>query len=143
MDRRELLKRTGLVAGTAMSGNAIAGTLANGAKSASAQSNFISALGDCVASCERCVSHCISMLAEGKPEFQKTLETTRECLAVCSAMLTVSTFDAPHRADLAKLCIAVCEDCAKECDVHSAHSEICKECAQACRDCATACASLL
>src|SRR5687768_13561953 len=110
MNRRDLLKGAGVVAGATLSGNVFAGAAASGSHSLE-KHPLISSLGTCVAACELCVSHCIDMLEQGNTMFRNVLHKTRECLAICEAMLTLATFDADHRAALAKLCAEVCREC--------------------------------
>lgn len=140
MDRRDLLKNVGAFAGVTAAGSALGQSFVG--KSKKSADDLTSGLAECLAWCEKCVSHCTDMVLKGETMFAETLKRSRECVAVCDAMLVLSTFDAPHKVELARLCATVCRECAAECDLHAAHSEICRACAAACRKCADLCDSV-
>lgn len=141
MNRRDLLiSGTGAIAGAAISNNILASTITR--QGNKLKRSLPESLGNCIANCELCISHCINMIEQGNMNFQNVLHKTRECLAICKAMLTLATFESTHRREMAAICTDVCNECARECDVHAAHSEICSACAEACRECASLCQSI-
>ena len=70
-----------------------------------------------------------------------------DMLALCGAMLKVSSYGSALSKELAQVCIKACETCAKACYAHHAHWTHgmhleCKACYEACLLCINACKSI-
>jgi hypothetical protein len=100
------------------------------------------ACGDCARECESCARHCADLIVEGRKEHMVTLGDCADCAEFCTAAAKIVSRRGPMSA-------AICESCAKACDVCGAacekfpSDEHMKRCAQECRTCAKACRDML
>lgn len=94
---------------------------------------------DCVKAGQECVQHCIDMFKMKDTSMAVCADTVQEMLATCNALSQLASYDSKHLKDFAKICINVCKDCKKECDVHADKHSACKACAESCDDCIKAC----
>jgi exosome complex RNA-binding protein Csl4 len=62
----------------------------------------------------------------------------QDCADICRLSGQVIERNSENVELFLKLCGALCEKCATECEKHS-HMEHCKKCAEACRKCADMC----
>ena len=92
----------------------------------------------CSRAAERCVSHCVEMLAQGDKSFIVCARNSREVLVVCNALRGLAAQDSPHLAQFTRLSAEICRSCEAECRKHLHHST-CKACADACSSCAAEC----
>lgn len=96
----------------------------------------IEVLNDCAQACNACMTDClqeedVKMLAE-------CIRLNRDCADICALTSEYLSRESAVAPALAKLCVVVCDTCAKECEKHS-HMEHCKQCAEVCRKCAEEC----
>jgi Cys-rich four helix bundle protein (predicted Tat secretion target) len=97
---------------------------------------LVAAADECIARGQACISHCFETFLNGDTTMAECALSVEQMLRVCDAMAYLSAFDSKSLKPMAQACIAVCEDCEKECRVHEEHQK-------ACRDCADACAALI
>lgn len=94
---------------------------------------------DCVKTGQACNDHCIELVKSGDTSIAECMSTVSEMLAACTALSQMASYQSRHLPAIAKVCIAVCEDCEKECRKHAKKHTACKACADACLDCIKAC----
>lgn len=97
---------------------------------------------DCLEDGQACLDHCFVLLKDGDTSIAKCAESVTEMLVMCDALSKMASYRSAHLKDFAKVCIAVCEDCKKECEEHSDKHVECKECADSCGDCIDACKNI-
>jgi hypothetical protein len=105
----------------------------------------IDALSDCA---QACIADADDDLSEPNlAEMVTCIRLCRDCADVCTATLGVVTRQAEYDASvvrpLLEACVAICERCGDECQLHAHHHEHCRVCEQACRRCEQACRELL
>ena len=61
---------------------------------------------------------------------------------MCGALRTVLLTGSASLAAVAKATEVICEDCAKECELHAEKHIQCKECGESCEDCIEVCKTL-
>jgi hypothetical protein len=100
------------------------------------------ACAECMRECESCATHCAHMVAQGKKDHMRTLQTCKDCAEFCAAAGRIVARRGP-------MAVLICEPCAKACDVcgkacerfpDDKHME---RCARECRDCARACREMI
>ena len=102
---------------------------------------------DCVRAGEACVAHCAKELANGNTQMGKCNLSVHDMLAVCSAMLALSSAESPLTKRLASVCADACKACSQACFEHQEHWAhgmhlACKACAESCVACEQACSAL-
>ncbi len=141
--RREILLGASAIAATLASSTAFSATDHSNHNMHKHQSNsnedIINAALDCVKTGLACNDHCIELLKDGDTSIVKCMDVLAESLAMCTALSQMASYQSSHLPELAKLCIAVCEDCEKECRKHEKKHAACKACADSCNDCIKAC----
>ncbi|SRR3989339_456979 len=100
---------------------------------------LIDAALNCVKASEACIDHCLEAFKEGDKALAACMETSLEASAACVLLAKYASWDSEHLKGLAALCKKVCEDCAKECEVHAKKHTTCKDCMEACQACAKEC----
>jgi len=96
----------------------------------------IQACQDCAAICRHCAISCIAEPQPGR--FAECIQHTLECSAICTATAQIMSLNGSKIKELAKLCAAICDECAEHCSMFE--EPHCQECAELCRKCADACA---
>lgn len=86
----------------------------------------------CVDKGQRCISHCLVSFREGDTSLAECAAKAHEMEAICTAFSYLVTANSVYLKDYAKVCKAVCSDCADACREHADHHTECKECMQAC-----------
>jgi len=142
--RRKVLASAGLVAAMA----AVSPTLAFGSsqhehETAAVHTNVVDAALDCVKKGQACIEHCIGLFKVGDTSVAECADMVQEMLAMCTALSQFASYQSKHLADLAKVCISVCEDCEKECRKHEKKHVACKACADSCGQCIKECKMLI
>lgn len=89
----------------------------------------------CQLAAEICLSHCITEMGKGDKTLANCAKSTKEVIAVCQSFVTLASQSSGFTKKLANLCIEICEVCAKECEKHASHHQICKECRDSCLAC--------
>ncbi len=139
--RRGLLMGAAAV-GVAMAGNALA-AMHEHHHGPAADPAVIDAALDCVTKGNACLVHCIELVKNGDTSIARCLETVSDMLPMCDTLAKLATSGSPHLDDLARVCIAVCEDCEKECRKHEKKHAECRACAESCAACIEACRKLV
>lgn len=104
---------------------------------------LVDAAVDCIRHGEICAAHCVDMLARGDTSLKDCYRTVTAMLPLCKALAQYAAADAARLRDLAKLCIDVCDDCAKECKKHAEHHAMCRRCLDSCEQCIKDCKAIL
>ena len=106
----------GLGGMAAVTGASAAGTQDKGDAHHAMYASCAKVCADCLLECEKMTHHCSEMVAAGKKEHVKPMQTASDCGDFCalSAKLTA------RHSDLAP---ASCEACAKACDACAAECE--------------------
>lgn len=133
ISRRDVLLGLGVAASAfALSGNAMAEMPGHDhSKHAAQLPSVLDAANSCTDKGARCISHCLVAWGEGDLELAACAKKVNEMIAVCDGFSKLLAANSGHVKDYAKICRAVCEECAKECREHDQHIE-CRECAEAC-----------
>jgi hypothetical protein len=100
------------------------------------------ACGECALACDTCGSHCAKMVAEGKKEHFKTLQTCQDCAAFCGTAACITARSGPFADLICKACAEACKRCGDECDRFKSDS-VMKKCADECRKCEKECQTML
>src|SRR5262245_24744154 len=100
------------------------------------------ACGDCQRACDSCATHCARLVAEGKKEHFKTLQTCQDCATHCSAAAGIVARMGPFADLICKACAEACARCGKECDRFPDDKHM-AACARECRQCEKACRDML
>lgn len=145
LGRRELLAGAGTVVGMALAGSAWAGSHdAHGghaghgtakyskAVAAKAHPRLVQAADECTRTGRICFSHCLETFRGGDTTMADCAWVVEQMMHVCEALSALASYDSPHLKELGAVCLAVCEDCERECRVHEEHQQECKDCADAC-----------
>ena len=97
--------------------------------------------GDCQRACDSCSTHCRHLLAQGKKEHEKTLQTCLDCADHCSTAARITARRGPFADLICTACAEACTRCGKECAKFD--DEHMKQCADECRRCEKACREML
>jgi len=100
---------------------------------------LISAAMDCLNKSQICLDHCIVSLREKDLSLVECLASVREMIPICSTLGSLAAYDSKRLSAFAKVCIAACQDCMKECEKHSKKHQSCKDCADSCKACISEC----
>ena len=105
------------------------------------------AAAECVRAGEACVAHCARELANGNTQMGKCNLSAHDMLAVCQAMLTLSSAESALAKRLAPVCADACAACSQACYEHQEHWAhgmhlACKACYESCLACEKACRAL-
>ena len=136
--RRDILLGAAAVATTVASSAAFSATGHEHHKMNS-NTDLIDTALDCIKTGQACNDHCIDLVKGGDTSIAECMSTVSEMLAACAALSQLASYKSKHLPALAKVCLAVCEDCEKECQKHEDKHAECKACADSCRDCIKAC----
>jgi len=68
----------------------------------------------------------------GDTTMAECARAVQEMLVTCRAFAQLAANDSVVLPPMAKACIAVCEECEKQCRPHEEHQPECKDCADAC-----------
>jgi Cys-rich four helix bundle protein (predicted Tat secretion target) len=94
---------------------------------------------DCVSKGEVCLTHCYELLAQGDKSMASCAKTVREMLAICTALRSLASQEAPALPKVAGVALEACNRCEAECRKHEKTHSQCKECGDACAACAAEC----
>lgn len=96
------------------------------------RADLVAATNECVARGQACLSHCMETFVQGDTTMAECARAVQEMLATCHAFAQLAANDSVVLGPMAQACIAVCEECEKQCRVHEEHQPECKACADAC-----------
>ena len=97
---------------------------------------------DCIKAGYACQTHCLASFADQDFSLAECAKKVDVMLAFTTALQKVAASGSEHTAELAKICLSVCQECEKECRKHADHHATCKACAEACVACADECKKL-
>ena len=143
IDRRTLFARVGAMA---VVGGAVlpAGlAAAQSAKSWDANDALIDAALHCAKESEACLAHCINSFKDGSTMLAECSGLVVETSTICSTLVTLASGGSGRLQSMARLTIASCKACEKECRLHAGHHAECKACADSCIACIEQCEALL
>ena len=134
VSRRDLLVGMGAMATMAYAGSATAAMKGHDHSKHSTQlTDLMDAVNSCTDKGRRCIAHCLVSFVEGDTELAECASKVHEMMAVCGGFSYLVASNSGYTKEYSKICLTVCEDCAKECEKHDEHKE-CKACAEACND---------
>ena len=102
------------------------------------QQALLDATSHCISIAEVCLDHCYGMMANGDNSIIGCARSAQSVIAVCTALRSLASQNAPATHDLAQVAARVCDECKHECDKHT-EMEACRNCGDACADCAKSC----
>jgi Cys-rich four helix bundle protein (predicted Tat secretion target) len=138
MHRRELIVGTG-AAIVAASTSALAQGASHDHGNHHGPSPLAARAMECVTSGNACLDHCFATFAAGDTSLAECARKVDHLVAVCASLAKLASGNSAHLPALAKVVMAVCQDCETECRKHAAKHETCKACADACAACAAEC----
>lgn len=97
---------------------------------------------DCQRACDMCAAHCIHMVADGKKEHVKTLQSCQDCAGICSEAARVVARGGPFTDLACQACAEACARCGKQCEPFS-EDRMMKTCLEECRRCEKECREML
>jgi hypothetical protein len=100
------------------------------------------ACGECALSCDACAAHCAKLVADGKKEHLKTLQTCQDCGAFCGTSAFITAKAGPFSDLICTSCADACKRCGDECEKYKSDT-VMKKCAEECRKCEKACRDML
>ncbi len=100
----------------------------------------------CIEACMRCAVICnncaiLCSKEENSPMMADCIQLSTECAVICYTSAELMSLGSNKVKEIAKLCAAMCDDCAEECNKHN--HDHCVECADACSKCADECKTIL
>jgi Cys-rich four helix bundle protein (predicted Tat secretion target) len=117
------------------------GAMDHGAHGGAAKfESLIKSASDCIRTGEICAAHCI---ASGDPQLAACLKSVLTMMPMCDALVRLGALEAPRLKEVAKVCLAICEDCEKECKKHADKHATCKACMDSCTACAKECKAIV
>lgn len=142
MDRRSLLLSGVALAGAAMVGRAQAVEHTHH-HDMPANAGLAVATADCVQKGQVCLSHCLTLLAQGEKDMAACAQSVNQMLALCSALQSLVNQNSKLVKNLAAVALEACEQCQEQCKKHADKHEECKACGESCAACAKECKKLL
>ncbi|MEO5983918.1 MAG: four-helix bundle copper-binding protein [Ferruginibacter sp.] len=94
----------------------------------------------CIEACLRCAAvctHCAITSSKESGQMADCIQLSSECAVICYAAAELMSLGSSRVPEIAKLCAAICDECAEECNKHT--KDHCLECAEACTKCADEC----
>jgi hypothetical protein len=97
---------------------------------------------ECQISCDSCHKHCVHLLASGKKDHAKTVQTCADCAEFCKACAALCARQSPFAKHMLEGCAKVCDECGEACSKFKEDKHM-SECAKTCKDCAKECRAML
>jgi Cys-rich four helix bundle protein (predicted Tat secretion target) len=94
---------------------------------------------ECVKAGLVCIDHALHELAAGNTSLAACAHSVDQMLSMAGTLGKFAVHKAAHLPALAKVALAVCQDCEAECRKHADMHVQCKACAEACNACAAEC----
>jgi len=144
MNRREILSAAGTFAAAAFVAPAMAAEHDHHDHGAMMAPNaaVITAALDCIRTGNACIAHCFELFAAGDTSVAACAKSVDQMLSVCATLQKLASAGSTRLPEMAKLAMAVCLDCEKECRKHADKHASCKACADSCAACAEECRKL-
>lgn len=92
----------------------------------------VEAAGACIAAGQRCLQHCIALLAGGDVSMGECARATADMLALSEATAALAAAESPQLKALAAVTLAAVTRCAAACEKHAGTHPICKTCGERC-----------
>jgi hypothetical protein len=102
----------------------------------------VRACNDCQRACDMCAAHCVRLIADGKKEHVKTLQTCQDCAEICSSAARIVAHHGLFSDLICRSCADACSRCGKQCEQFS-DDKLMKACAEECRRCEKECRAML
>ena len=105
----------------------------------------LASLSDCAASCNACADACLG--EQSIDRLRKCIRLNFDCSSAC--IETAGLLCRPGMSNQTFLeaqlqaCLAICQACGDECQMHAKYHDHCKACAEACYSCMNVCQRLL
>lgn len=128
------------IALAAMQGRTLADDHEHGHKGA--MSDCAKACSNCQRECDACGHHCATLLADGKKEHLRTLQTCQDCADVCAAAAQIVARQGAFASLICEACIEACAKCAEACEKFPNDKSM-LACAKECRACEKACREMV
>ena len=96
------------------------------------ENTVVTALMNCDAVGQACLSHCLALMAQGDSSMAGCARAVREMLGVCAAARTLMYSGSALAAAQLAVCRDACVACRSACEPHISHHEQCAACAGAC-----------
>lgn len=100
------------------------------------------ACSDCQRICDMCATHCAQLVAQGKREHLRTLQTCQDCASFCATAAQIVSRRGPFSDLICRSCADACARCGKECEQLAGDSMMTR-CAEECRRCQKECQAML
>ncbi len=97
---------------------------------------------DCQRACDICAAHCVHLIADGKKEHVKTLQTCEDCAAICSEAARITARGGPFTDLICQACAEACARCGKQCEQFTDDRAM-KACMEECRRCEKECRAMV
>ena len=141
LNRRDVMTSAGVLAATLVTQGAFAHDhSAMGMDTANGK--VIDTASTCIKSGEACLAHCLASFASGDTKMAACAKTVDVMLSTCATLQKLAAAGSAYLPEMAKLALAVCQDCEKECRKHEQEHAVCKTCAESCAACAEECKKL-
>ena len=85
------------------------------------------------------MDHCLQTFAAGDTSLAICAREVDLMLSTCGTLAKLASLNSSHLPTMAKLALAVCQDCEAECRKHADKHAACKACGEACAACAAEC----
>jgi Cys-rich four helix bundle protein (predicted Tat secretion target) len=86
-----------------------------------------------------CMDHCLQTFAAGDTSLAACAREVDLMLSTCGSLAKLASLKSSHLPAMAKLALAICQDCEAECLKHAEKHAPCKACGEACAACAAEC----
>ena len=139
ISRRKLLAGAVAATATVATGSVFASSNHKHHLGTKLNTKLIDAALDYVKKGEACSNHCIELVKRDDNSIADCLDAVTEMLPMCETLSKLASSQSKHLYEFAKVCIAVCEDCEKECKVHQKKHPECKACMESCAACIKEC----
>lgn len=137
MQRRDLLKNAGALAGLAVGGSALSQVLP---KTATKEKTLAECAAECVATANSCITACLAEAAKGNQNELACVQGCREAAAACGALVTLASTNSQFLKAYAAVCADICRKCMELCE--QSDDEACRRCAECCAECVRLCESV-
>jgi len=97
-----------------------------------------SELGKCALVCDMCSAHCAQLLADGKKEHLKSMQTCQDCASICGTTACLTARKGPYASLMWSACAEACKLCGAQCETMK-DDKMMADCAAECRKCEQVC----
>jgi Cys-rich four helix bundle protein (predicted Tat secretion target) len=106
---------------------------------AAAANQLFDAASNCVKVGLVCMDHCLQTCSAGDTSLAACAREVDLMLSTCGTLAKLASLKSSYLSAMAKLALAVCQDCETECRKHADKHAACKACGEACAACAIEC----